>query len=923
MNKNLSTTYDPKSFENRIYEMWDKGGMFESNVDKNMVPYTIVMPPPNITGQLHMGHALDHTLQDVLIRWKRLQGFNALWLPGSDHASIATEVKVVNKLRESGIEKEDLGREGFLEKAWEWKEEYGSIITQQFRKLGNSCDWSKERFTMDEGCSKAVTHFFVSLYEKGYIYRGNRLVNWCPTCGTSLSDAEVEHEDRNSKYWYVKYVVVDENSGSEGEEIVVATSRPETIFADVAVAVHPDDKRYTQLVGKMVRVPLTDRTIPIIADIYPDPEKGTGAVKITPAHDPNDFEVGQRAALPSIVCMNNDATMNENAGKYEGMDRYECRKAFVGDMDVSGLLVKTEEKIIPIGECYRCNTVIEPTLSEQWFVAMKELAIPAIEAAEKEELKLVPSRFKKVYLNWLHEIRDWCISRQLWWGHRIPAWHCVDCKHITVDSEEVKKCSKCGSSNVIQDEDVLDTWFSSALWPFSTLGWPEKTPELEYFFPTNVLVTGYDIIFFWVIRMVFSSCEVMGQIPFEHVFVHGLVRDAEGRKMSKSLGNGIDPLDVIDEYGADALRFMLMTGISAGGDTRYSKDKIESSRNFANKLWNASRFVIMNLQDEDGNLLPITNAQVRSDIEQSRGNDNSLKDEDKWIISTVNESTKYITESLDKFEISLAGQRIYELIRDEYCDWYIELVKTRLWSDDEEDKATVRYVLLTVLKDILTMLHPFMPFITEEIWSYLPNANPNGAIDEIEDGTNQVAQKNNRQCDYLIKANWPFYSEQNVFEREMLLIEEAKSVIKAIRNIRAEVGAEPSKKIKIETLASEEKVKMIIQMQKHIERLANVSEVKYINTKEEASKDSISVIIDDVQIFVPQSDLVDIGAEMERLQKEKSKCESEISRVKGKLSNEGFVSKAPPKLIEEEREKQSKYENLLLKITEQLDSLKS
>ncbi len=901
MNKNLATTYDPKSFENRIYEMWEKGGMFEANVDKSKTPYTIVMPPPNITGQLHMGHAMDHTLQDVLIRWKRLQGFNALWLPGSDHASIATEVKVVNKLREEGIEKEDLGREGFLAKAWEWKEEYGSIITQQFRKLGNSCDWSKERFTMDEGCSKAVTHFFVSLYEKGYIYRGNRLVNWCPNCGTSLSDAEVEHEDRNSKYWYVKYEVVDADSNNQdASEIVVATSRPETIFADVAIAVHPEDNRYTPLVGKMVRVPLTDRIIPIIIDLYPDPEKGTGAVKITPAHDPNDFEVGKRASLDSIVCMNNDATMNEKAGKYAGMDRYECRKVYVKDLDESGLLVKTEEKVIPIGECYRCGTVIEPTLSEQWFVAMEELAKPAIKAAEEDELNLVPSRFKKIYLNWLYEIRDWCISRQLWWGHRIPAWHCADCKSITVSDSEVKKCDTCGSSNVFQDEDVLDTWFSSALWPFSTLGWPEKTPELDYFFPTNVLVTGYDIIFFWVIRMVFSSYEAMGELPFEHVFVHGLVRDSEGRKMSKSLGNGIDPLDVISEYGADALRFMLMTGISSGGDTRYSTDKIESSRNFANKLWNASRFVIMNLQDEEEMLQGI-----------------ALKDEDKWIISTVNESAKYMTDSLDKFEISLAGQRIYELIRDEYCDWYIELVKTRLWSEDEEDKATVRYVLLTVLKDILALLHPFMPFITEEIWSYLPQIAKSGVINSV------LQNEEKTQSTYLIRASWPTFDDKKVFTSEMALVEEAKNVIKAIRNIRTEVGAEPSKKIKIEVLATEGKTKMINQMQKHIERLANVSDVKYISAKNEATKDAISVIIDDVQIFVPQSDLIDVDAEIQRLQKEKKKCESEIARVKGKLSNEGFTSKAPPKLIDEERAKQTKYENLLSKIAEQLDNLES
>ena len=661
MNRNLAKTYDPKDFEDRIYEKWESSGAFRAERDPDKKPFTIVMPPPNITGQLHMGHALDQTLQDVLTRFRRLQGYSALWLPGSDHASIATEVKVVNRIREEeGKEKEELGREEFLRRAWQWKEEFGGKITKQCRKLGDSCDWERERFTMDEGCSKAVNHFFVQLYKKGLIYRGNRLINWCPQCGTSLSDAEVEHEDKNGFYWYFRYPGAD-----GGEGIVVATSRPETMFGDVAIAVSPEDERYKDMVGKTVILPLVGREIPVVADPYPDPEKGTGAVKITPAHDENDFQVGQRHGLENLCCINEDATMNDLAGKYAGMDRYECRNAWVRDLEEAGYLVKIEEMVIPTGECYRCHTVVEPMLSDQWFVKMESLAKPAIAAAKEGRLTHVPERFEKTYLRWLEEIRDWCISRQLWWGHRIPAWYCDTCGELIVSETAPEKCPKCGETHLRQDEDVLDTWFSSALWPFSTLGWPEETEDLKYFYPTDVLVTGYDIIFFWVVRMVFSALETTGEVPFHDVYVHGLVRDAQGRKMSKSLGNGIDPLEIIDQYGADALRFMLTTGITPGNDMRFKTDRLEAARNFANKLWNASRFVIMNLEDAG---------------ELTEPDPAALRDEDKWMLSRLNDAVKYVTETMEKYDLALAGQRVYDLIWNEYCDWYIELVKKRLYG---------------------------------------------------------------------------------------------------------------------------------------------------------------------------------------------------------------------------------------------------
>ncbi len=891
MEKNLAKTYDPKDFEDRIYEMWENHGAFRAERDPDKKPFTIVMPPPNITGQLHMGHALDQTLQDVLTRFKRLQGYSALWLPGSDHASIATEVKVVDRIRkEEGKEKEDLGREEFLKRAWAWKKEFGGKITKQCRKLGDSCDWERERFTMDEGCSKAVKHFFVKLYDKGLIYRGNRLINWCPECGTSLSDAEVEHEDKNGMYWYFRYPAAD-----GGEGVVVATSRPETMFGDVAIAVHPDDERYKDLVGKKVILPLVGREIPVIADPYPDPEKGTGAVKITPAHDPNDFEVGQRNDLENVSCIDFDAKMNSLAGKYEGMDRYECRKAWVKDLDEAGYLVKTEEKVIPVGECYRCSTVVEPMLSDQWFVKMEDLAKPAIEAAKNGELNHVPERFEKTYLHWLEEIRDWCISRQLWWGHRIPAYYCQDCGEIMVSEEAPCSCSKCGSTNIKQDEDVLDTWFSSALWPFSTLGWPDETEDLKYFYPTDVLVTGYDIIFFWVVRMVFSALETMGEVPFKYVYVHGLVRDAQGRKMSKSLGNGIDPLEIIDQYGADALRFMLTTGITPGNDMRFKTDKLESARNFANKLWNASRFVIMNLQDEDGSFRPM------ADI--AGADRDRLQDEDKWMISRVNDAVKYITESMEKFDLALAGQRAYDLIWNEYCDWYIEIVKGRLYGDDEEDKQVARAVLVTALKDMLRLLHPFMPYITEEIWTYLPKGEP--AKDNPDN--------------FLIKEKWPVYSEDLIFAEEAEKLEMAMAVIKSIRNIRAEADASPGKKLTAVILSTEGREAVVKAGERYIKNIANITDITFISDKSEVPEEVMSAVVPGAEIFIPLDDIMDYEAELDRLKKEKKKLEGEVKRVVGKLSNPGFVNKAPEKVVNEEKAKQVKYEEMLAKVCDRLE----
>ncbi len=892
--KNLAKTYNPKEFEDRIYKMWEDKGAFNAEIDKDKKPFTIVMPPPNITGQLHMGHALDQTLQDILTRWKRMEGYSALWLPGSDHASIATEVKVVEKIkRETGKDKHDMTREEFLEHAWAWKEEYGGRITKQCRKLGDSCDWRRERFTMDEGCNKAVKSMFISLYEKGLIYKGNKIINWCPCCGTTLSDAEVEHEDLDGHYWYFRYPASD-----GGEGITIATSRPETMFADVAIAVSEDDPRYAKLIGKTVVLPIVGREIPVITDEHADPEKGTGAVKITPAHDFNDFEVGERHGLDSsLSCIDEHAVMTALAGKYEGMDRYECRKLWVEELKEAGYLVKIEDLVIPTGKCYRCHTVIEPRISDQWFVAMKELAKPAIKAAKGEggELEYVPPRFEKIHMNWLLDIRDWCISRQLWWGHRIPAYYCDECGEVVVAEDMPDKCPKCGCTHLHQDEDVLDTWFSSALWPFSTLGWPEKTPELEYFYPNQVMVTGYDIIFFWVIRMVFSGLYAMNEIPFKYVLIHGLVRDEQGRKMSKSLGNGIDPLEIIDEVGADALRFMLCTGITPGNDMRFIKSRLENSRNFANKLWNASRFTIMNLIGEDDEFLPMADEKTAK-----------LRDEDKWIIAKINDGVKYVTDALTKFELGLAGQKVYELIWDEYCDWYIELVKARLWGDDEEDKKTARFVLQKTLKDLLKLLHPFMPFITEEIWGYLPK---DAVSKDNPDGL-------------LIKASWPVYDAELNYDEAIFRIETAKNIIKAVRNIRAEADAAPSRKIsliiKTDTLAE-----AIPSIEAHINRIANAWDIKIEASDSEAPKDVMSAVIEGAQILVPLDELVDMKAEIERLEKEAKRLEGEVLRVEKKLSNQGFVAKAPKAVVDEERAKGEKYKEMLETVKARLEAIKS
>ena len=885
MIRNLEKTYDPKDFEKRIYKEWEDNGCFKAYRDPDKKPFTIVMPPPNITGQLHMGHALDHTIQDVQIRWKRMQGFSTLWLPGSDHASIATEVKVVNKLKEEeGLTKDDVGREGFLERAWAWKEEYGGRITEQCRKLGDSCDWDRERFTMDEQCSKAVKAFFVRLYKKGLIYKGNRLINWCPDCGSVLSDIEVEHEDKNGSYWYFQYPGAD---GSEG--IQIATSRPETIFGDEAVAVHPSDDRYKDLVGKKVVIPLLGKEIPVIADEYPDPEKGTGAVKITPAHDVNDFEVGLRHDLPTPSCINADGTMNELAGKYEGMDRYECRREFVKDLEEAGYLVKVEEMLIPAGKCYRCGTEVEPMLSDQWFVKMKPLAEPAIEIVKNGTIKFVPERFSKTYMHWMENIRDWCISRQLWWGHRIPAYYCEECGEMIVSEETPDKCPKCGCANLRQDEDVLDTWFSSALWTFSTLGWPEQTEDLKYFHPTNVMVTGYDIIFFWIARMIFTAIDAMDEEAFEFVYVHGLVRDAQGRKMSKSLGNGIDPLDVIDQYGADALRFMLITGITPGNDMRFQYERVEAARNFANKLWNASRFVIMNLQDDEGGMLPLADLK-----------DAKLAVEDKWMIARVNEAIKNVTHDMDRFEFGMAGTKVHDVIWNEFCDWYIELSKSRLYGDDEEDKAVARAVLVSVLKDLLKLLHPYMPFITEEIWQFLPGSEG-----------------------FLIAAQWPEYDEGKTFEKESAVIEKAMDIIKAIRNIRAEAEASPGRKLSAVILAEGETAEQIEEGAVYVKNLANITDIKITADKAEVPQDVMSAVITDAEVHIPLDELVDFAAELERLTKEKKKLEGEVKRGEKMLSNEGFVSKAPAAKIQEERDKLANYKDMLSKVEERLAIVQS
>lgn len=880
-NTNLSKTYNPKDFESRLYSEWVEKGYFKSSPNPNKKPFTIMLPPPNITGQLHMGHALDHTLQDILIRWKRMDGYEALWQPGTDHASIATEVKVVERIREQeGKTKYELGREEFLNRAMDWRNEFGRKIVDQMKQLGDSCDWDRERFTMDEGCNEAVTEFFVKLYEKGQIYRGNRIINWCPDCKTTLSDAEVEHEEHEGKFYHIKYPI----AGSD-EFLEIATTRPETMLGDTGIAVNPEDERYKHLVGKHAILPLVGRELIIVADDYVDLEFGTGAVKMTPAHDPNDYEVGQRHNLEQINVMNEDGTMNKLAGKYEGMDRYECRKQLIADLDEAGYLIAIKDHSHNVGSCYRCHTVIEPRLSDQWFVKMDELAKPAIDILKKQELKFVPDKFDKTYLQWLENIRDWCISRQLWWGHQIPAYYCQDCGEVVVAKSMPDAC-KCGCTNLKQDEDVLDTWFSSALWPFSTLGWPNNTEELNYYYPTSVLVTGYDIIFFWVVRMAFAGMFCMNEKPFEHVLIHGLVRDSQGRKMSKSLGNGIDPLEVIDQYGADALRFMLATGNSPGNDMRFYMERVEAARNFANKLWNASRFVFMNIDTE------IMEGVTRESVEAN------LTLADKWIISRANNVVKEVSDNMDKFDLGIAAQKIYDFAWSEYCDWYIEIVKPRLYSEDKEAKQTALYTLTYVLEKILKLLHPYMPFITEEIYTHLPTVE--GSI---------------------VIAQWPHYTEADNMAKEEDMMNLTMDGIRNIRNVRSEMNVPPSKKAKVIIVPTEEKKEAMEAGKDYFVTLSSASEVEIVADETNIPEDAVSVVIDGVKIFIPLDELVDFAKEIERLSKEKAKLESEIKRVNGKLSNEGFVAKAPEALINAEKAKKEKFEEMIKSVVERLENL--
>lgn len=874
MKKELEKVYNPKQVEDKTYRFWMEKGYFHAEPNPQKKPYTIVIPPPNITGQLHLGHALDCTLQDSIIRFKRMQGYEALWLPGTDHASIATEAKIVEAMRKEGVTKEDLGREGFLERAWEWKKTYGGKIVEQLKKMGSSCDWERERFTLDEGCSEAVKEVFVRLYEKGLIYRGERIINWCPHCLTSISDAEVEYEEHDGHFWHIRYPLSDGSGYLE-----IATTRPETLLGDTALAVHPDDERYKDLVGKTVILPLVGREIPIVADSYVEMDFGTGVVKITPAHDPNDFEVGLRHNLPVINVMNDDATINENGGKYQGMDRYECRKQIVLDLESEGFLVKVEDHKHNVGSCYRCSTTVEPRVSKQWFVKMEPLAGPAIEAVRSGETKFVPDRFSKIYYHWMENIRDWCISRQLWWGHRIPAWYCQDCGEVIVAKEEPHICPKCGGCHLEQDPDTLDTWFSSALWPFSTLGWPKQTEELKYFYPTSTLVTGYDIIFFWVARMIFSGVENTGKSPFQTVFIHGIVRDAQGRKMSKSLGNGIDPLKVIDEYGADALRFTLATNNSPGNDMRFVEEKVKASRNFANKIWNATRFILMNLSDEvDKPELP-----------------QLLQTEDKWILSKLNTLIKEVTDNLEKFELGIAVQKLYDFIWDVLCDWYIELTKSRIQAGGESAKSAQK-VLIYVMNQCLKLLHPIMPFITEEIWQAIPN-----------------------DCESIMIAPWPQYQEDLCFRQEEEDFEKVMSAIKAIRNRRAEMNVPPSKKARvlIKTLDTD----VFESGAMFIERLASASEVKVSGVAPQQGEDfsdAVQVITDSARIFIPLDELVDKEKELARLEKERKACEKDIAMVEQKLSSQGFIEKAPQNVVEAERVKLEKHKERMEKIIESI-----
>ncbi len=870
MAKELAKQYNPGEVEDRTYKFWLEGDYFHAEVDAKKKPYTIVIPPPNITGQLHMGHALDNTLQDILIRFKRMQGYSTLWLPGTDHASIATEAKIVEKMREEGITKEELGREGFLERAWEWKEQYGGRIIEQLKKMGSSCDWKRERFTMDEGCNKAVKEVFVNLYEKGLIYRGERIINWCPKCLTSISDAEVEYEDQAGKFWHLRYPLTD---GSGFVEL--ATTRPETLLGDTAVAVNPNDERYKEIIGKTVTLPLVGREIPVVADDYVAVDFGTGVVKITPAHDPNDFEVGLRHNLPIINVMTDDAHITEDYPKYAGLDRYEARKAIVKDLEEGGFLVKIEDHAHNVGTCYRCSTTVEPRVSKQWFVKMEPLARPAIEAVKNGETKFVPERFDKIYFHWLENIKDWCISRQLWWGHRIPVYYCADCGEVIVSKDDVDTCTKCGSKNVTQDPDTLDTWFSSALWPFSTLGWPDKTEELDYFYPTSTLVTGYDIIFFWVIRMMFSGIEHMGKPPFSTVLIHGLVRDPQGRKMSKSLGNGVDPLQEIDKYGADALRFTLATGNSPGNDMRYLPERVEASRNFANKIWNAARFILMNLdENEPAPYIP-----------------ENLAVEDKWIISKFNTLAKEVTDNLEKFELGLAVQKLYDFIWDVFCDWYIEIAKIRL---NGEDSATAKAVLVYVMSGCMKLLHPFMPFITEEIWQSLPH-----------DGES------------IMISDWVEYDENLNFAKEEEQFESIMSAVKAIRTRRSEMNVAPSKKAAIYIATAKQDI--FETSSAVIAKLASGSEVQV--AENHTIENAVSIVTNDATIYIPLGELVDFEAERARLNKEKDAIIKKLELTERKLSNEGFLAKAPANVVESEKEKAVEMKSQIALIDEQLAKL--
>ena len=909
MAKELAKSYNPSEFEDRIYDFWLKGNYFHAEVDKDKKPYTIVMPPPNITGQLHMGHALDETLQDILIRWRRMQGYSALWLPGTDHASIATEAKIVEAMRKEGITKEDIGREEFLKRAWEWKKVYGGRITSQLKKLGSSCDWERERFTMDEGCSKAVKEVFVRLYNDGKIYRGNRMVNWCPHCCTSISDAEVEYKEQNGHFWHLLYQVKE-----TGEYLEIATTRPETMLGDTAVAVNKDDERYKHLHGCHVILPLLNKEIPIVCDEHADMEKGTGVVKITPAHDPNDFEVGQRCNLPIVRCFTYDGHLtgakdveeynelkakgqlaeNEpevlDCGKYAGMTTMEAREAIVADLKEIGALKEVEELTHDVGTCYRCHTTIEPMVSKQWFVKMAPLAKPAIDVVRKGDTKFIPERFEKVYFHWMENIKDWCISRQLWWGHRIPAWYCDDCGEVMVAKDAPEKCCKCGSTHIHQDEDTLDTWFSSALWPFSTLGWPDKTPELEYFYPTSTLVTGYDIIFFWVIRMIFSGYEQMGEKPFKTVLFHGLVRDSQGRKMSKSLGNGIDPLEIISQYGADALRLTLITGNAPGNDMRFYYERVENSRNFANKVWNASRFIMMNMEQ--------ALEKTGKDITTPAAAD--LQPVDKWILSKLNTLVKDVTDNMDHFELGIAVQKVYDFIWDEFCDWYIEMVKPRLYStDDAVSQNAALWTLKTVLIDALKLLHPYMPFITEEIFCTIQNEEES-----------------------IMISKWPEYSEDRAFPAEEKAIETIKEAVRGIRNIRTEMNVAPSRKASVYVVSENDEIRRIFEEGKlFFASLAYANEIMIQADKTGIAEDAVSVVIPGATLYIPFAELVDIAQEIERLKKEQKRLEGELARSKGMLSNERFLSKAPEAKIAEEKEKLAKYEQMMEQVTKRLEQL--